>query len=175
MSLEKQNYIALLRYKLSVTSDHGYVLFVVIAILSHSWLITGFATRVTWRVPHLEQVPLTLPRFRGVRVSRTLVFCVMFCSSLFVILSLFVWPLRCLSFNLWLLGIFTLSALTADYKTTNDMMWSRCTISFCDIMSSLEKNGIKVCVWLASYNFLLFINFFQNITLHQVDSISKYV
>ena len=42
-------------------------------------------------------------------------------------------------------------------------------------MSSLEKNGIKVCVWLASYNFLLFINFFQNITLHQVDSISKYV
>jgi hypothetical protein len=39
-------------------------------------------------------------------------------------------------------------------------------------MSSLEKNGI---VWLASYNFLLFINFFQNIILHQVDNISKYV
>ena len=38
--------------------------------------------------------------YLGVRVTRTLVFCVMFCRSLFVLLSSFFWPLCCLSFDL---------------------------------------------------------------------------
>ena len=42
--------------------------------------------------------------FNGVRVTRTLVLCVMLCRSLCVPLSFFFWPLHCLSFYLrfWL-------------------------------------------------------------------------
>ena len=36
--------------------------------------------------------------FRGVRVIWSLVLCVLFCRSLFVLLSFFFWPLCCLSF-----------------------------------------------------------------------------
>ena len=38
------------------------------------------------------------PRSYVVRATRSLVFCVMLCRSHFVILSLFVWQLYCLSF-----------------------------------------------------------------------------
>ena len=62
-------------------------------------------TRVTRRVPLLEQELLPHPNhlrsppvFSGVRVARSLVFSVLFCRSLFVILSLFIWPLYCLFF-----------------------------------------------------------------------------
>ena len=59
----------------------------------HLWLITGFATRVPGRVPLVEQELFTLPEhlssppvFSGVRVTQSLVLCVMFCRSLFVLL-----------------------------------------------------------------------------------------
>jgi hypothetical protein len=38
----------------------------------HSWLITGFVTRLTRRVPLVEQELITLPVFSGVRVTRSL-------------------------------------------------------------------------------------------------------
>ena len=38
------------------------------------------------------------PMFTRVAVTRSLVFCVTFCRSLFVLLSFFFWPLCCLSF-----------------------------------------------------------------------------
>jgi hypothetical protein len=38
------------------------------------------------------------PIFSEVRVDLSLVFCVMFCRSLFVLLSFFFWPLCCLSY-----------------------------------------------------------------------------
>ena len=38
------------------------------------------------------------PRFIGVCVAHYVVFCVVFCRSLFVVLSVFVWPCYCLSF-----------------------------------------------------------------------------
>jgi hypothetical protein len=43
-------------------SDHGYVTLVVNTSRSfpHSWLITGFVTRLTRRVPQVEQELLTL-------------------------------------------------------------------------------------------------------------------
>ena len=41
--------------------------------------------------------------FSGFRNARSLVFCVMFCKSLFVLLSFFYWPLCCLFFDIWLL------------------------------------------------------------------------
>ena len=77
-----------------------------------TWLITGFVTRLTRRVPHVVQKLLTLPGhprsppvFSGIRVARFFVFCIMFLRLLFVLLS-------CLSFNLrfrlysWYLQIF---------------------------------------------------------------------
>jgi len=59
--------------------------------------ICGAATTYSLGAPELTS------DFRGVRVARSLVFCVMFCGSLFVPLSVFFWPLSCLSFDLWLL------------------------------------------------------------------------
>ena len=51
----------------------------------HSWLITGFVTRLTRRVPLVEQGLLTLPEqlrspqvFSQVRVTRSLALCVCF-------------------------------------------------------------------------------------------------
>ena len=71
-------------------------------VLSHSWLIIGFVTRLTRRVQLVEQ-ELILDRnhlssplvFSGVRVTRSLVFCVMYCRSFCPFLF---WPLCCLSF-----------------------------------------------------------------------------
>ena len=47
------------------------------------------------RVPQMEQELFTLPVFRGVHVSQSLVLCV-FCRSLFVLLYFLLWPLCCL-------------------------------------------------------------------------------
>ena len=77
----------------------------------HSWLITDFVKKLTRRLPLVEQELLTFPDhlsspqvFSGVRVARSLVLCVMFCRSLFVLLSLFFCPLCYLSFlDLWIL------------------------------------------------------------------------
>ena len=56
-------------------------------------------------MPHVEQELPTLPEhlrlspdLSGVRVARSSVFCVMFCRSLFVILSFFLWSLCYLPF-----------------------------------------------------------------------------
>ena len=61
---------------------------------------------VTRRVPLVEQELLTIPEhlsspfFSGVHVTRSIVFCVMFCRSLFVLLSFFFFSLCCLFFDL---------------------------------------------------------------------------
>ena len=77
-----------------VTNDHGYVSLVVSTFRSfpHSRLITKFVTRLTRRVPLVQQELLTLsehlsspPVFSGVRVTRSLVLYVCFVD-------------RCLSF-----------------------------------------------------------------------------
>jgi hypothetical protein len=66
----------------------------------------------TRRLPLLEQELISLPEhvgsppvFSGVRVARSLVFCVVFCRSLFIILSLFSWSFCCLFFDLRILII----------------------------------------------------------------------
>jgi hypothetical protein len=58
----------------------------------HSKLITGFVTRLTRRLPLVEQELLTLlehlsspPVFSGIRVTWSLCFICMFCRSLFVL------------------------------------------------------------------------------------------
>jgi hypothetical protein len=81
-------------WNICVTNDHGYVPLVVNTSRSfpHSRLITGFVTRLTRRVPLVEQELPTLPEhlssppvFSGVRVTRSLVLYVWFVN-------------RCLSF-----------------------------------------------------------------------------
>ena len=74
------------RYWVSVSQmTMDMFLFVVITIWSfpHSWLITGFATRVTRRVPLVVQKLLTPPEHlsspSAFSVARSLVFCAMFC------------------------------------------------------------------------------------------------
>ena len=71
--------------------DHGYVSLVVSTSQSfpHSWLITGFVTRVTRWVTLVEQFLLTLPEplisppnCSGVHVAWSLVFCVVFVDCL---------------------------------------------------------------------------------------------
>jgi hypothetical protein len=100
-----------------VANDHGYVPLVVNTFRSflHSCLINVFVIKVTRRMPLVEQELLTIPQHLSsppissvVRVTRSLVLCVMFCRSLFVLLCLFFWPLCCLSF-------FDLRILISDY------------------------------------------------------------
>ena len=55
--------ITFISYNICVTNDHGYFPLVVNTSRSfpHSWLITGFVTKLTLRVPLVEQELLTLP------------------------------------------------------------------------------------------------------------------
>jgi hypothetical protein len=74
-------------WNICITNDHEYVPLVVSTSWSfpHSRLITGFVTRLTRWVPLVEQKLITLPEhrcsppvFSGVRVTRSLVWCVLF-------------------------------------------------------------------------------------------------
>ena len=75
--------------------------------VKHNITYTGFVTRLTWRVPLVEQELLTIeehlsspPVFSGVRVTQSLVLCVHFVDRC---LSFFFWSLCCLFFfRFWL-------------------------------------------------------------------------
>jgi hypothetical protein len=73
-----------------ITTDMFHLSWTLSGSFPHSWLITGFATRVILRAPLMEQELLTLPEhmssplfFSGVRVTRSLVLCVMFVDRCF--------------------------------------------------------------------------------------------
>jgi hypothetical protein len=93
-SILKSFLYLMLESVICVTNDHRYVPLVVSTSRSfpHSWLITGFVTWLTRRVPLVEQDLPTFPEhlnpptvFSGVRVTRSLLLCVCFVD-------------RCLSF-----------------------------------------------------------------------------
>jgi len=139
-----RDYTLLSLRNICVTNDHGYVPFVVITILffPHWWLFTRFVTRVTvtqW-VPLVEQQLLTLAEhmrslrvFSWVRVAQSLVFCVMFCRSLFVLLfycivfNTFVYILWSHCFKLFLSCGYMLHtlALVIWYR----ILWCFCVLS----------------------------------------------
>ena len=87
-----------------VTDDHGYAPLVVSTL--RSFPIACFVTRVTRRVSLVEQDMLTpLEHLSSQWGSWCSIFsfCVMFCGSLFGLLSFFFWPLCFLSFfDLWI-------------------------------------------------------------------------
>ena len=103
---EKNRTVSTKAYYRSDTSEmYGIVLIVEMSwyvktsrSFPHSWLITGFVTRLTRRMSLVEQELLTLlehlsspPVFSGVRVTRSLVLCVCFVD-------------RCLSFRTFSFG-----------------------------------------------------------------------
>ena len=70
---------------------------------SNLQILKGDNLLIPCQVPLVEQELLTLqstqvyPMFCGVCDAQSLVFCVVFCRSLFVLFVLFLWPLYCLS------------------------------------------------------------------------------
>ena len=80
----------------------------------HLWFITGFVTRVTQRVPHVEQELPTLPEHLSslpvfsencTCVVWSLVFCVVFCRSIFI----------CLTFSLVAIVLSVIRFTASDY------------------------------------------------------------
>jgi hypothetical protein len=127
-----------------------YVLYVIIILpFSHSWLTIRFFTRVTWRVRLVEQELFTLPEhlssssfYIGVFHDQSLVFCVVFCRSLFVFLLLAIF---CLSLDLQLL-ITSLVSTNFSYISnkilrTNDFWDQQSKTHF-----SWLKIDIKLCL-----------------------------
>jgi hypothetical protein len=117
-----------LRWNICVTNDHGYVPLVVNTSrsCSNSRHITGFVTRLTRRVPLVEQELLTLPEqltsppvFSGVRVTRSLVLYVCFVDRCLSFCTFFFWPLCCLFF-------FDIRILIAPLVSSNSSLsrWS---------------------------------------------------
>ena len=90
-----------------VTNNHACVPLVVNTSRSfpHLRLVTGFVTRLTRRVPLVEQKMLTLPEhlsllpiFSGVRVTLSLVLCACFVDRCLSFCAFFFLPLCCLFF-----------------------------------------------------------------------------
>ena len=79
-------------------------------------------------MPLVEQKLLTIPEhlcsllvFSGFPVFRSVFLCVLFCRSLFVLLSVFVWSLCCLSFDVRVLNI-SLVSVTSSMQTDEEYM-----------------------------------------------------
>ena len=119
-------------------NDHGYIPLVVNTSRSfpHSWLITGFLTRLILRVPLLElhTLPKQLnspPVFCGVRVNQSLVLCVCFVDRclffwFFFLLTIVLFVLLRLSDSDYSFGIFKLFFYNIQHKCFQVL----CTVSF---------------------------------------------
>jgi hypothetical protein len=82
----------------------------------------------------------SLPVCSGVRVTRSLVLCVMLCRSLFVPLSFLFWPLCCLSFCLLVIVLSVLlsfghcvvcPSVFWSLCRCSSVVWSLCCLFFC--------------------------------------------
>ena len=105
----------------------------------NSWLITGCVARVSWRVQELPTLPVHTPDFSGVRVTRSLVWCVMLCRSLFVLFLLAI----VLSVPLWVtdsnypFGIFKLFLI---YTFRSRIYFRLKSIFNYDVMMNKNRN-----------------------------------
>ena len=84
------------------------------------------------------------PCFSGIRVTRSLLFCVVFCWWLIVLLKFFFWPLRCLSFDLRIL---------ITHLVSGNSSFNHKTFKF------IYRYQYIYCNWLLSVN--LFVLFFD--------------
>jgi hypothetical protein len=88
--------------------------------------------------------PEFTPCFSGIRVTRSLLFCVVFCWWLIVLLKFFFWPLRCLSFDLRIL---------ITHLVSGNSSFNHKTFKF------IYRYQYIYCNWLLSVN--LFVLFFD--------------
>ena len=102
----------------------------------HSWIIIGFVTRVARRVPLVVHELPTFPEnmgsspvFSGIRVARSLVFCVVIWWSLFVLLSFYFWALCSRFLNLRIL----ITTLFSSNYTYNYSWWYSMFIHILDL------------------------------------------
>ena len=116
-----------------LTNDHGYVLLVVNTSRSfpNSWLITGFVTRSTRRVPLVEQELLTHPEHMsspsvccGVRVTRSLVLYECFVDRCLSFCTFFFWPLYCLFSDIRIL----ITPFVSSNSSFNAILFLHCNV-----------------------------------------------
>ena len=112
-------------------------------ILKRLWFLA-------WQVPLVEQELLTLlehpgspPVFGGIHVTRSVVLCVLLCSSLFVLLSFFFWPLCCLSFFDLRILITPLISSNSSWKLWNSYHF---ILFVCFITWNMRMLVQKVCL-----------------------------
>ena len=108
----------------------------------HSWLIIGFVTRSTRRVPPVEQELLS---FRGtwvhhqlfseVRVTRSLVLYVCFVDRCLSFCIFLIWPLWCLFFDLRILITPLVSSISSHFNLI--FKWSK--IAFLKLSFTYEN------------------------------------
>jgi len=138
----KSDIYAVIRFVFILISFVGFVFYL---YYFHLFTYTGvqhyiyirwcsYRLTVTRRVSLVEQelLPLleylsTLPVFIWIRIARSLVFCVVFCRSLFVLLFFFFWPLFGLSFSeLRIQTVFACISIRTCWSVTYRMksLWS---------------------------------------------------
>jgi len=115
-------------------------------VLSSFMTYPHIVARIIRQVPLMDQGLLP---FRStcvhshvlVRVTRSLVLCIMFCRPLFVLLSCFFWSLCCLSWPLCCLSFFwSLCCLSFFWSLCClSFFWSLCCLSFFDLRIGIFK------------------------------------
>ena len=178
LSLRKFNsryHDLIIPYGICVKKDLWYVPLVISTSWSfpHSRHVTWFVTRVTLRMPPVEQelltiqgYPRSLPGFRVVRVARLLVYCLVYYRYIFRCLPFFVWSLCCLSFIYGIRPLWYIQTLLKreSEKRVNNLksMHRSCCGMICNSKSLLNSwivrkmfvswNGLQKC----SSSFLVF-------------------
>jgi hypothetical protein len=111
---------------------------------------------VTWRVLHVKQELLTTPEhlssppvYSELCIAWSLVFCAMFCRSLFVFLSFYFWPLYCLSFFDLRLLITPLVSSNLLYCQMVTVVWN--TMSWLLWRFNATSYNILVISWWSDY------------------------
>ena len=98
-------YCNLINLRLQCVLYHYHNMLWILSLFSPTGVISGHGTHCPFNSLPFQLIALCefTPSFSSrFRVSQSLVFCIVFCISLFVILSFF-WPTYCLSFDLRLL------------------------------------------------------------------------
>ena len=110
-----------------------------------------------------SEIPEFIPVFIGVRVARTLVFCVVFCRSLFVLLSFFCWPLCCLSFFDLRILITPLESLNSSLNYIDALeIMKEITIALGDVTLSTSSRS-KILFSVANLQNKIASSFFKNL------------
>jgi len=119
-------------------------------------------SHVEWELLILSEDLSSPPMISVVRVARSLVFCVVFCRSLFVLWSLFFWSLCCLSFG---------HCVVCLLAIVLSVFWPLCCLSFVHCVVCLLSIVLSVLRFMDSdYSFGIFKLFLKRI-LHISKSI----